>query len=100
MPEAHNLEAIGRVTRRSIDWILRGEMTPEWSAMLAEWRETATGSRATEEQIGWIRTLPLVGYVPTLLAFDLALMMHERGLTPEQAATAIGENVTAADLNR
>lgn len=98
VPEAHNLEAIGRITRHSVDWLLRGEVTPEWTALIDAWRRDTP--RATDAVVGWIRGLPLAGYVPSRRFLDLALTAHEHGLTPEQAVTMAQENVTAADLIR
>jgi transcriptional regulator with XRE-family HTH domain len=98
LPDALSIEAVSRVTRRSADWILRGEASPEWAETIEAWRKGATGSRAPDAAVGFIRSLPLAGYIPSLRFLDLVFLAYEHGLTPDQALTMAGENITAESI--
>lgn len=93
VPSALNIEAISRVTRVSADWLLRGEATPEWSAVIDEWQRTR--SRAPADVVAFFRSLPLAGYVPSLRFLDLAFTAWEHGLAAAEVVQIARETETA-----
>lgn len=88
VPDFWALEAISRVCRVSIDWIVRGEPSASTSEALDQWRKTPRGASATPAAVAFLRSLPLAGYVASPAFFDLALLAYEQGLTAPEAVAA------------
>lgn len=87
VPDIFNLADIARVTRTTMEWLVTGEERPENTA-LRDWLETETGKSAPPEAVAFLSSLPLLGYRPSSLFYDLALVAWRNGLTPEEAARA------------
>jgi transcriptional regulator with XRE-family HTH domain len=98
LPDVLALDAIARVTRTPADWILRGEVTPEWADTIERWRQTANG--VSDKALAFIRSVPLHNYRPSPGALDLLLTAFRYGLSPEQALAAASVNETADELNK
>ena len=96
IPEALHLEAIASTARVSIDWLVSGETTPEWTTAIATWR--AETPRATDDAVLFIRSLPLAGYRPSSTFLDIALLAFEKGLTPQQVVGVARETETARQI--
>jgi len=98
VPDALLLDAVSRITLRSADWILRGEAAPEWSETIEKWRKTPTGSRAPDAALGFIKSLPLGGYTPSMRFLDLVFTAWEHDLKPDEAVQMAAENITAESI--
>ena len=89
VPDIFRLEQIATVARVSTDWLLRGDAPSAAPASLEAWRLTPRGQTASSDAMAFLRSLPLGGYEPPSAVFwDLALLAHEQGLTPSDAALA------------
>lgn len=87
-PDIFRLESIGRAARVSTDWLLRGAPPVAASRVLAAWKASARGASARPAAIAFLEALPLEGYEPSFMFYDLALLAFEQGLSPEAAALA------------
>lgn len=90
-PQAYQVVAIARAAGVTTDWLLLGQ-ADDVSHDLARWLETPRGKSATPEAIAWMQRVPVTGFRPSDMFFDLALLAFERGLTPEDAAAVARYN--------
>jgi transcriptional regulator with XRE-family HTH domain len=86
-PSIWQLESVSRVSRVTTDWILRGSRQ-DASERLDAWLETPRGRSAGEGARAWLRELPIGGFVPSDVFYDLALLAFEQGLSPDEAVVA------------
>ena len=86
-PSIWQLESVSRIARVTTDWILRGSRQ-DASARLDEWLKTPRGQSAKEPARIWLRELPIGGFVPSDVFYDLALLAFEQGLSPDEAVVA------------
>lgn len=84
-PDVARLAAVSRLTKVSLDWLVRGVETTTHAA-LTDWRETPKGQTASDAAMLFLASMPLEGYSPTRLFYDLALMAFEAGLLAPKAS--------------
>jgi transcriptional regulator with XRE-family HTH domain len=86
-PSIWQLESVSRVARVTTDWVLRGSRE-DASARLDAWLATPRGRSASEAARIWLRELPIGGFVPSDVFYDLALLAFEQGLSADEAVVA------------
>lgn len=94
VPGSAHLYEIAKVSRVSMEWLMDGE--EHASAELLRWLETPKGKAAPPEARSFLAGLPLLGYRPSTLFYDLALVAWEAGLTPDEAARAAKQTARRA----
>lgn len=92
-PDALALDDFARVTRVSIDWIVRGEIA-ESARVVLDAFVRKHGERA-EKARTFLESLRLDGYVPTEQFYELVLIAYERGLEPDDATRVSRVTVSA-----
>lgn len=93
-PDAVWWEPISRVTGVSIDWLVKGFVSPSWQPTFATWLEQNPVEDA--ERI-WLESLPLEGFEPNPRFYDYALLAKRHHLSVAKTIEMAVENL---DLDR
>jgi transcriptional regulator with XRE-family HTH domain len=87
VPDIFNLYIIARVLRVTMEWLVSGEERHDREA-LQVWLTSPSGQSASPEAISFLTSLPLLGYTPSPLFYELAYVAWKNGLTQSEAARA------------
>lgn len=87
VPSIFTLYRIAQLAGVTMEWLVGGTETPA-DPHLERWIRTPTGQTAPAEALAFLRSLPLRGYVPSDLFWDLALTAWRAGLAPDDASRA------------
>lgn len=87
VPSIFTLHDVARVCRVSMEWLLTGATSSHGEALEA-WLASPQGQSAGPELRSFLEALPLDGYEPSTLFYELAATAWRNGLTPEEASQA------------
>lgn len=87
VPSVFTLYDIAAVCGVSMEWLIGGE-EPDTSAVLSAWLDSPSGQSAAPDAIAFLRSMPLLGYEPSPVFYDLAMVAWRNGLSRDEAARA------------
>lgn len=89
VPSIFSLYRVARATGVTMEWLLTGDGIDDLTSdVLDAWLRTPVGQTASGDAVAFLRGLPLRGYVPSPLFYELALTAWRAGLTLDEASRA------------
>jgi transcriptional regulator with XRE-family HTH domain len=86
IPRLMEAAKIARGLRVSLEWLASGE--EQIAPSLVEWLEGPAGRAAPAEAVAFLKRVPLHGYQPRVVFWEVVFAAFKAGLDPDQALSA------------